>query len=180
MAPDARAPRLGINRRRRMLRTTCLLLLGSATVITLVATSMVGACGPPAEVVVRKAKPRPAPEPAPADYFDEFGGHRVPPGQAFIIGNDPVGVDGVRVVVALQKTEWISRTRADGTEEKQAIAHVMIVKGQADNLVTLRIHVGDSDSDLGVTVEVRDAGEEYSEQTMRWTAHAELVVSAQQ
>lgn len=172
---STRTPPVGPGRPRDPIPAALMALLAAGTLFQLAGPI---ACGPPAEVVIRKAPPKPA-EPPPRDYFDEFGGHRVPAGQAFRIANDPLGVDDVRVVVALQKTEWLSRTRADGGEEREAIAHVLVVKGQAENIARLRIHVGEAAADLGVRVEVRDAGEVYDETTMRWTAYAELVVSAE-
>lgn len=123
-------------------------------------------------------KPRPRAEPverAP-DFFDEFGGARVDAGQSFRLGNDPIGVDGVRVVVSLSETEWISREDARGDEIKEAIAVVLIQKGE--EVARLRLHAGERGTKLGVTVLVEDAGEDYDEPSMRWFGYARLVVSA--
>ena len=152
----------------------CVLAVGASL---LLAPAM-SACSAP-EVVERKPRPKKQAEPPPSDFFDEFGGDRVPPAVAFTISNNPVGVDDVRVIVALIKTEWLIREDAHGKEHKEAIAHVMVQRDH-EVMETLRIHTGESDTALGVRVEVRHAGEDYDEKTMRWLAHAELVVSAAQ
>lgn len=126
-------------------------------------------------VVTRQAPPAGAIEPAPEpDPFDRFTGQKVPAGEPFRLGNEPVGVEGPRVVVALSKTEWTVFPSPRG-EEKLGTATIVVQRGE--EAATVRVEKGKTGRALGVAVEVREVGDQMVEG--RWLAFADVVVSAE-
>jgi len=119
--------------------------------------------------------PAPAPPPAapePDDAFSSFGGQIVSLGETVTVRREPVGVKGVRAMIALGKTEWVIHTLPSGKEDKTATANIVVQKG--DEAKNLRIQAGESESAYGVTISVIEAGEVYEESSMRWVQFAKI------
>ena len=131
-------------------------------------------CGGPRVVTT---KPAPAPAPAePDDAFASFGGQIATAGEAITLRREPVGFAETRAMIILGKTEWIIRTRADGSEEKTATANFVIQHG--DKVSNVRIQAGESGSAAGIQIQVHEAGETYEEASMRWVQFAKVTLTA--
>ena len=120
--------------------------------------------------------PPPAPPVAePDDAFATFGGVIVAPGAQITVHREPIGVSGLRAMIALGKTEWVIHTRPGGEEDKTATANLVIQVG--DEAKNVRIQTGESGSALGVGIHLIEAGEVYEEASMRWVPFAKITIS---
>ncbi|MGB0590453.1 MAG: hypothetical protein ACPGU1_12325 [Myxococcota bacterium] len=117
----------------------------------------------------------PAAEPQPDDAFRTFGGTIIAPGEIHTVRSEPIGVSGLRAMIALGKTEWVIHTQPGGKEDKTATANLVIQRG--DGAQSIRVQTGESDAALGVTIKVIEAGEVYQESSMRWVPFAKITVT---
>ncbi len=149
----------------------------SALVALLLAVGLgpLGACGGGGKVLEPRPTPPPAEPEPPPDPFDEFSGERVPLGQRFRLGNNPKGVEGVRVVFHLVKTDWTVFELPNGGEDKTGHAVILLTKGEESKQV--RITSGDVGFGLGARIEVGEVGDEHVDG--RFFAFADLTVTAQ-
>ncbi len=110
------------------------------------------------------------------DAFSEFRGQRVALGEEVKLHREPVGVEALRAIVALGRTDWVIRTRADGSEDKTATASLVVQRG--GDAANVRIEAGESGSARGVQITVLEAGEVYEEAAMRWVQFARVTITA--
>ncbi len=125
----------------------------------------------------RRSTAKAAPVAAAADPFDAFRGLTVELGSETRLQRDPVAVRGARVIVQLMKATYMIRERADGTEAKDATAHIRIQRGAEE--VLLRVGDGGADRGLGVRVQVLEAGDEYLDSASDWVAFAVVRITAE-
>ena len=141
-----------------------------------VVASMAFGCAPKE---VMKAEPVPAtakaPEPAIPSILDGFDGELVTMGELTRLHREPVGVASEQLMVSLVRAEWTTRERADGSEEKSATAHFVVQRG--DEVKNLAVAAGDKGVAFGVSITVKDAGEEYEASSKRYVQFAAVVFS---
>lgn len=138
---------------------------------------LVAACSGGGHLVQEEAPPAVQAVQAPAQP-DAFGDHRgqlAQPGERFRIAAKPVGVAGVRVVVALTRVEWETITTPSGKEVREAVAVLVVRQGEDER--SLRINQNDHKSAMGARFEVVGAGEDYNRQRMTTEPWVEMVVS---
>lgn len=143
--------------------------------LTLCASAL-SACGGGGRVVEpdEKVKAAPAPEEAP-DYFRDFAGTKVPLGQPFDLVIDPVGVEGVEVVVRLLKVDESSWEKPGGEEVVETTALIEVRKG--DQTKKVSIDQGQSKAALGCTIEVLEAKVEFYEPRADYIAQSRVKVT---
>lgn len=144
------------------------------------AIAAVPACGGAGGGYVVPPDPAPAPVPVAAvvdkapDAWREFGGEKVRPGQKFRLAAKRIGVAGPNIVLQLQKIDWSTQTAPNGTQMKEATAHILLYRGEEEREVL--ISTKDEKRGLGVLIKVLDAGDDYNRQRMTYEPWVELVV----
>lgn len=120
----------------------------------------------------------PAPVAAPVDQtpnaWREFGGDKVKVGQKFRLAGKRVGVEGPNIVLELQKIDWSTLTAPNGTQMKEATAHILLFRGEDEREVLLPTK--DQKLALGVLIKALDAGDDYNRQRMTYEPWVELIV----
>ena len=136
----------------------------------ILATMLATACAtppPPAPTPV----PAPAPEP---DVYDEFEGDKVSADSLIRLGNTPVGVSGLRVVLSLTRTRWTEMPSPDGGVSRTGTADLFVQRGRDNE--QLSVAEGDEEISLGCRIKVVKVGEVYHQPTLRYVAYAELEI----
>ena len=149
-----------------------------ATALVAAVTGCGGAGG--GYVVAPDPAPKPVAAPAPVDKtpdaWREFGGDKVKPGQKFRLAGKRVGVEGPNIVLQLQKIDWSTLTAPNGSQLKEATAHILLFRGEEEREVLLPTK--DKARALGVLIKALDAGDDYNRQRMTYEPWVELIVEA--
>ena len=106
------------------------------------------------------------------DPFLAFGGVHVEFGQDVTLHREPVGIEALRMVVTLMRTEWTERERADGTIEKEGTAIFYLQKGEQETEV--RVKQDDPVAVFGIQISVQQAGEVYEKESLRYVPFANV------
>ncbi len=129
-------------------------------------------------VVPPDQAPAPAAVAAPVDKtpdaWREFGGEKVKVGQKFRLAGKRIGVEGPNIVLELQKIDWSTLTAPNGTQMKEATAHILLFRGEEEREVLLPTK--DEKRALGVLIKALDAGDDYNRQRMTYEPWVELIV----
>ena len=135
-------------------------------ILTLLTVSFSLACikPPPAE-------PKPKPK---VDPYAEFQGVWFEAEQLFRIQTVPAANRNLEIEIALKKVEWTSTETRDGDEIRDA--SVILLVTQHGQTRRLRMDEGDSKTTFNITVEVKKAGEDYSESRMTYVPWVDLIV----
>ena len=137
--------------------------------LALVAT-MATACATP---LPPTPPPAPAPEPEP-DVYDEFEGEKVSADGLIRLGNTPVGVSGLRLVLSLTRTRWTEMPSPDGGVSRTGTAEMFVQRGRDNEQIS--ITEGEAEISLGCRIKVVKVGEVYNQPTLRYVAYAELEI----
>ncbi len=136
----------------------------------------VGGCGS-GGAAVRPTPVAAAPAaPAPVDPLGEFGGPRVKAGEAFELGDAPVGVEGVGVVLTLLKVHETDYQEPGRPKVVETAAELLVQRGAETRNV--RIDEGDTKTRLGARIKVERAATDYVDERADYLARATVVVTA--
>ncbi len=146
------------------------------TVALIGGLALLTACGggqvvakPVAKPVVNK------PEPVKHDAFRDFGGQTIAPGTKFRLKTKPIGIDQLKVVIELVKTEWTTRELPSGKEVKDGTADLLIKKGEKSRRV--RLDEGESRVIYGAKILVDAAGEGYDKERLDYMPWVDIIVT---
>jgi hypothetical protein len=112
------------------------------------------------------------------DPFLAFGGIHVELGQDVTLHREPIGIESLRIVITLMRTEWTERERADGTLDREGTAIFYIQKGDAET--ELRVKQDEPAAAFGIQIAVKAAGEAYEQESMRYVPFANVVFTRAQ
>jgi len=106
----------------------------------------------------------------------DFRGPRVKAGEAFELGDGPVGVEGVGVVLTLIKVHETEYQEPGRPKVVETAAEILVQRGAETRNV--RIDQGDTKTRLGARIKVERAATDYVEERADYLARATVVVTA--
>ena len=100
------------------------------------------------------------------DAFANFGGRNVEVGKKFRMTHNPMGIQSLRVVLKLKRTDWTIFEDGEGKEVKEGTANIRVYRGGKSVLV--RMGENDIKKVLGITLHLHKAGESYNKARADW------------
>ena len=110
-----------------------------------------------------------------ADPLGDFSGPRVKAGEAFKLGDAPVGVEGVGVVLTLLKVHETDYQEPGRPKVIETAAELLVQRGAETRNV--RIDEGDVKTRLGARIKVERARTDYVDERADYLPRATVVVT---